>query len=108
MSSAAAPRTPRSLQTRLLTTVLTLVLLAWGVAAALAWHETDEEVSDLLDAHLAQTAALLRLQPLDELDEDRLNEAPELDRHEPRALCRLGHAVVVCLMMRRPPRSTLA
>ena len=38
-------------------------------------------VSDLLDAHLAQTAALLRLQPLDELDEDRLNEAPELDKH---------------------------
>ena len=82
MSSAAAPRTPRALQTRLLTTVLALVLVAWGIAAALAWHETDEEVSDLLDAHLAQTAALLRLQPLDELDEDRLNEAPELDKHQ--------------------------
>jgi len=91
MSNAAAPRTPRSLQTRLLTTVLTLVLVAWGVAAALAWHETDEEVSDLLDAHLAQTAALLRLQPLDELDEDRLNEAPELDKHQPRVVFQLWH-----------------
>lgn len=94
MSSAAAPRpphAPRSLQTRLLTTVLTLVLLAWGVAAALAWRETDEEVSDLLDAHLAQTAALLRLQPLDELDEDRLNEAPELDKHQPRVVFQLWH-----------------
>ena len=91
MSSAAAPRTPRSLQTRLLTTVLTLVLVAWGIAAALAWHETDEEVSDLLDAHLAQTAALLRLQPLDELNEDRLNEAPELDKHQPRVVFQLGH-----------------
>lgn len=91
MSSAAAPRTPRSLQTRLLTTVLALVLLAWSVAAALAWHETDEEVSDLLDAHLAQTAALLRLQPLDELDEDRLNEAPELDKHQPRVVFQLWH-----------------
>ena len=91
MSSAAAPRTPRSLQTRLLTTVLALVLVAWGVAAALAWHETDEEVSDLLDAHLAQTAALLRLQPLDELDEDRLNEAPELDKHQPRVVFQLWH-----------------
>ena len=91
MSSAAAPRTPRSLQTRLLTTVLTLVLVAWGIAAALAWHETDEEVSDLLDAHLAQTAALLRLQPLDELDEDRLNEAPELDKHQPRVVFQLWH-----------------
>ena len=91
MSSAAAPRTPRSLQTRLLTTVLTLVLVAWGIAAALAWHETDEEVSDLLDAHLAQTAALLRLQPLDELDENRLNEAPELDKHQPRVVFQLWH-----------------
>lgn len=91
MSSAAAHRTPRSLQTRLLTTVLALVLVAWGVAAALAWHETDEEVSDLLDAHLAQTAALLRLQPLDELDEDRLNEAPELDKHQPRVVFQLWH-----------------
>ena len=91
MSSAAAPRTPRSLQTRLLTTVLTLVLVAWGIAAALAWHETDEEVSDLLDAHLVQTAALLRLQPLDELDEDRLNEAPELDKHQPRVVFQLWH-----------------
>lgn len=91
MSSAAAPCTPRSLQTRLLTTVLALVLLAWSVAAALAWHETNEEVSDLLDAHLAQTAALLRLQPLDELDEDRLNEAPELDKHQPRVVFQLWH-----------------
>ena len=91
MSSAATHRTPRSLQTRLLTTVLTLVLVAWGIAAALAWHETDEEVSDLLDAHLAQTAALLRLQPLDELDEDRLNEAPELDKHQPRVVFQLWH-----------------
>ena len=91
MSSAATHRTPRSLQTRLLTTVLTLVLVAWGVAAALAWHETDDEVSDLLDAHLAQTAALLRLQPLDELDEDRLNEAPELDKHQPRVVFQLWH-----------------
>ena len=91
MSSAATHRRPRSLQARLLTTVLTLVLVAWGVAAALAWHETDDEVSDLLDAHLAQTAALLRLQPLDELNEDRLNEAPELDKHQPRVVFQLWH-----------------
>ena len=91
MSSAATHRRPRSLQARLLTTVLTLVLVAWGIAAALAGHETDEEVSDLLDAHLAQTAALLRLQPLDELDENRLNEAPELDKHQPRVVFQLWH-----------------
>ena len=91
MSGSATHRRPRSLQARLLTTVLTLVLVAWSVAAGLAWHETDDEVSDLLDAHLAQTAALLRLQPLDELDEDRLNEAPELDKHQPHVVFQLWH-----------------
>ena len=86
MSATTSTRTPRSLQARLLMTVLALVVVAWAAAAALAWQETDDEVSDLLDAHLAQTAALLRLQPLDELDEDRLNEAPELDKHQPRVV----------------------
>lgn len=91
MSNARQQRAPRSLQTRLLCTVLVLVVLAWGAAAALAWHETDDEVSDLLDAHLAQTAALLRLQPLDELEEERLNEAPDLDKHQPRVVFQLWH-----------------
>jgi len=92
MSGTTSTRTPRSLQARLLMTVMALVVVAWAAAAALAWHETDDEVSDLLDAHLAQTAALLRLQPLDDLDEDRLNEAPELDKHQPRVvLVQLWH-----------------
>jgi len=85
------PRAPRSLQTRLLLAVLTLGLVAWASAAVLAWHEAQDEVGDLLDAHLAQTAALLRLQPLDELDEDKLNEAPELDKHQPRVVFQLWH-----------------
>lgn len=92
MNTSPVPlKTPRSLQARLLLAVLTLVLVAWASAAALAWHETQDEVSDLLDAHLAQTAALLRLQPLDELDEDKLNEAPELDKHQPRVVFQLWH-----------------
>lgn len=91
MSTSPAPKTPRSLQARLLWAVLGLVLVAWASAAALAWHEAQDEVGDLLDAHLAQTAALLRLQPLDELDEDKLNEAPELDKHQPRVVFQLWH-----------------
>lgn len=91
MNTPPTPRPPRSLQARLLWAVLTLVLAAWASAAALAWHEARDEVGDLLDAHLAQTAALLRLQPLDELDEDKLNEAPELDKHQPRVVFQLWH-----------------
>ena len=82
---------PRSLQARLLTTVLGLVLLAWLVAAGLAWQESDHEVEELLDAHLAQTAALLRLQALDELDDDDLNEAPELHKYQPQVVFQLWH-----------------
>ena len=87
--TAAPPRTPRSLQARLLLAVLTLVLLAWASAAALTWHEAEDEVGDLLDAHLAQTAALLRLQPLEQLDEEQLNEAPQLDKHQTRVVFQL-------------------
>ena len=107
MNTATAPRAPRSLQTRLLTTVLALVLLAWGVAAALAWHETNDEVSDLLDAHLAQTAALLRLQPLDELNENQLNEAPELDKHQPRVVFQLWHEDQLLAHSSNAPSETL-
>lgn len=92
--TAMPPRTPRSLQARLLLAVLTLVLLAWASAAALTWHEAEDEVGDLLDAHLAQTAALLRLQPLDPqnpLGEDPLSEAPQLDKHQTRVVFQLWH-----------------
>ena len=90
MTQVTTPqRTPRSLQARLLLAVLTLVLLAWASAAALTWHEAEDEVGDLLDAHLAQTAALLRLQPLDPLGEDPLSEAPQLDKHQTRVVFQL-------------------
>lgn len=107
MSATTSTRTPRSLQARLLMTVLALVVVAWAAAAALAWQETDDEVSDLLDAHLAQTAALLRLQPLDELDEDRLNEAPELDKHQPRVVFQLWHEGQLLARSASAPREPL-
>lgn len=91
MNGNAAARPPRSLQTRLLLAVLALVLLAWASAAALTWHEAEDEVGELLDAHLAQTAALLRLQPLDALDDDQLNEAAELDKHQHHVVFQLWH-----------------
>ena len=110
MSQTRAPhtqRTPRSLQARLLLAVLTLVLLAWASAAALTWHEAEDEVGDLLDAHLAQTAALLRLQPLDQLDEDQLNEAPQLDKHQTRVVFQLWHENQLLTRSRNAPDAPL-
>lgn len=86
-----AIRTPRSLQTRLLLAVLGLVLLAWGAAAVLTWHKAKHEVGELLDAHLAQTAALLRLQPLDVLNDEQMTEAADLDKHQHDVVFQLWH-----------------
>lgn len=108
--TAMPPRTPRSLQARLLLAVLTLVLLAWASAAALTWHEAEDEVGDLLDAHLAQTAALLRLQPLDPqnpLGEDLLSEAPQLDKHQTRVVFQLWHADQLLTRSRNAPNAPL-
>ena len=48
-----------SLQTRLVVLTVTVATLLWLLAAALAWSATSHEVDELLDAHLAQSAALL-------------------------------------------------
>lgn len=48
-----------SLQTRLIVLTVTVATVLWLIAAALAWSETSHEVDELLDAHLAQSAALL-------------------------------------------------
>lgn len=48
-----------SLQTRLVVLTVTVATILWLVAAALAWSATSHEVDELLDAHLAQSAALL-------------------------------------------------
>ena len=48
-----------SLSQRLTTTVLAFALIVWGFTLAISWTMTDHELNELLDAHLAQAAALL-------------------------------------------------
>ena len=102
-----ADRTPRSLQSQLLLAVLGLVLLAWTAAAALTWHQAQDEVGDLLDAHLAQTASLLRLQQLDELNEDQLNEAPDLDKHQHHVVFQLWREAQLLARSKNAPTEPL-
>lgn len=49
----------RSLQARLLALLLVMISVVWVSAAALTWVDTRDELDELLDAHLAQSAALL-------------------------------------------------
>ena len=51
-----------SLQRRLLTRTLGGVLVVWIITAVFVWFEGRDEVEELLDAHLAQSAALLVVQ----------------------------------------------
>jgi len=46
-------------------------MLGWLVAAAATWMDTSHELDELLDGHLAQSAALLMVQARGgELDDD--------------------------------------
>ena len=59
-----------SLQQRLLTRTLGAVLVVWMGTAAFVGYEAKHEVDELLDAHLAQSAALLVVQQNATPDDD--------------------------------------
>lgn len=92
---------PASLQGRLLAAVLGLVAVVWGVTALLTWRDARHELDELLDAHLAQAAAVLVVQRLRELDEDHHEDdddhriadlpAPSLHRYAARTAFQVWH-----------------
>lgn len=71
-----------SLQNRLLFRTLGGVLLVWVATAAFVWFEAQHEVDELLDAHLAQSAALLVVQQnATPEDSEPLLDAPYLHKY---------------------------
>jgi len=71
-----------SLQQRLLTRTLGAVLVVWVSTAAFVGFEAQHEVDELLDAHLAQSAALLVVQQNATPDDDEpLLDAPTLHKY---------------------------
>jgi two-component system sensor histidine kinase QseC len=71
-----------SLQQRLITRTLGGVLVVWIATAAFVWFEAQHEVDELLDAHLAQSAALLVVQQNATPDDDEpLLDAPTLHKY---------------------------
>ncbi|MDO5624016.1 MAG: histidine kinase dimerization/phospho-acceptor domain-containing protein [Pseudomonadota bacterium] len=67
-----------SLAQRLTALVLVFVLLVWALTAAVGWVVTRHELNELLDAHLAQTAALLATGEVRDPDGDEVLQAPTL------------------------------
>jgi two-component system sensor histidine kinase QseC len=81
-----------SLRTRLLRRVLTGVSLLWMLAAVLAWADTRRELDELLDGHLAQSAALLIALQLETSGEAPLPPATNLHRYSPRVAFQVWRA----------------
>lgn len=67
-------RLPRSIRGRLLLSLLTAAAAIWILTGVKAYRDALHEVDELLDAHLAQSAALLLAQSgdLDEIDTEHL------------------------------------
>ncbi len=83
---------PRSLQGRLLLTVLGLVAGVWVAAAALTWLDARHELDELLDSHLAQAAALLVARQAGGMEDgDHEVDAPSLHRYAPRVAFQVFH-----------------
>jgi two-component system sensor histidine kinase QseC len=73
-----------SLQRRLLIWILVAVLAVWSTVVVTSWFDARHELNELLDAHLAESAALLVLQAADDFDDDDF-ELPEIpSRHHPK------------------------
>ena len=74
-----------SLAQRLVAMALGFVLVVWGFTAGVAWFVTQHELNELLDAHLAQNAALLAVGPSGQDAGGAHVEAPVLmARHQSR------------------------
>lgn len=102
-------RRPASLQTRLLAGMLAVALGVGGLTASLARHKAEHELDELLDAHLAQAAALLVVQDRRQLahDDDQVLDAPSLHRYAPRAVFQVFHEGQLALRSSQAPLKPL-
>ena len=86
------PRRSLSLAKRLVATVLAFVLAVWVFAALVAWFVAQHELNELLDAHLAQTAALLATGQVVSDGDDAVVQAPVLmHKYQSRVAFQIWH-----------------
>lgn len=100
---------PRSLQGRLLTLVLSMVVGVWLASTALTWLDASHELDELLDGHLAQAAALLVVQQAPEIEEDERGvDAPTLHRYAPKVAFQIFHEGRLSLRSANAPTLPMA
>jgi two-component system sensor histidine kinase QseC len=74
-------RAPTSLKRRLLVMLLGTVAVVWLATAGYSYWDARHEIDELLDGHLAQSAALLVAQSGHELEEIDVEHAPQLHKY---------------------------
>ncbi len=79
------PSQPYSLRRHLLLTLLASITLAWLATAVFSYFDAAHELDELLDAHLAQSAALLIAQAGHEVEEIDTDHTPPLHKRAQRA-----------------------
>jgi two-component system sensor histidine kinase QseC len=81
-----------SLQSRLLYSLMGVTAVAWLLVLGLTWYETDHELNELLDAHLAQTASFLVFQTGDGHEgHSDFTSSPILHKYQPRVAFQIWH-----------------
>jgi two-component system, OmpR family, sensor histidine kinase QseC len=98
---------PRSLRGRLLLMVLGTSLCVWLAAALMTWNDARHELDELLDAHLAQAAALLVAQQAHEFEPEQSVDAPALHRYAPRVTFQVFHEGRLALRSANAPAQAL-
>ena len=73
-----------SIKARVLVLALTATTLVWLGAAAWTYLDAHEELDEVLDAHLTQSAALLLAQAPHELEEIEAGQTPQLHKYSRR------------------------
>lgn len=87
---------PTSIKRRLLVMLLGTVAVVWLSTAGYSYWDARHEIDELLDAHLAQSAALLVAQASQELEEIDVEHAPQLHRYARRVAFQIwerGHTL---------------
>lgn len=98
---------PTSLQWRLTWSLLAVTGLVWALALVLMWRLTRHELSELLDAHLAQTAAVLAVQTENDPEED-FTTAPVLHQYQSRVAFQIWHDNELIARSAQAPQAPLA
>lgn len=98
----------KSLQTRLLATVLGMLVVVWIVVVAVTADHARDEIDELLDGHLAQTAALLASLNLDELQGENFAATPQLHEYQTKVAIQVWHEGALMVRSVDAPLSPLA